>query len=541
MAPLVPRPEVARRDLWRRFLSAPGVWQLLMQDLAEIQATMPEEGEHGTELLEPASEDDFQPTAESSRISQAEASCRPASPRSPLPPMSPRTPRTPDPTTDSDTSSVFFLEKNIDQVPERNVSPRREGVRVAVITPTPGRRPTTPWRPAPPPRTVTAPRPPASLPPLHTPLLPVLPPGLVSEVQAAFAALPEGLASPLTAASLCPALGLSPLLASSLWTAVYGPGTERGGCARLLSFWQQHSGRLTGPDRLLHLLRGPDAPGPALLPAARLLPLADAVLATHPHLEFFRGPAYAHLHPAYLDAVVASLLWGAGAWRRGRLDRWQLARLDLPGLLARLADPGQELNTVPHFSYEQFFVLYVKFVELDPVETGSLRPGELLNFEGGGQLTDAVVERVFSRCVAGPAMNFPEWVHFVLAQVDPGDPSAIAYWLAVLDLDDDGLLSLAELRPFYTASLELLDSCGVPVQPVAWTDLATQLLDTTGPPGPDGWSTGQLRANARLPHIINAFVNIFRFVLEDESDVCIRSAIPAIHKFVLKSLQDMES
>ena len=46
---------------------------------------------------------------------------------------------------------------------------------------------------------------------------------------------------------------------------------------------------------------------------------------------------------------------------------------------------------------------------------------------------------------------------------------------------------------------------------------------------------------ARFPHLLNAFVNIFRFVLEDESDVVVRPVIPAIQKFVYRSLQEMEA
>ena len=64
------------------------------------------------------SEQDFQPLCESSRLSVASPRVSLVSPKglnsSPLPPMSPRTPRTPEPTSDS--SSPFFLERNIDQV-----------------------------------------------------------------------------------------------------------------------------------------------------------------------------------------------------------------------------------------------------------------------------------------------------------------------------------------------------------------------------------------------------------------------------------------
>ena len=81
-----------------------------LQDLEEVKAMSVEA---------PASEDDFQPLCESSRLSIASPRVPLISTKgltgSPLPPMSPRTPRTPEPTSDS-AASPFFLERNIDQV-----------------------------------------------------------------------------------------------------------------------------------------------------------------------------------------------------------------------------------------------------------------------------------------------------------------------------------------------------------------------------------------------------------------------------------------
>ena len=80
-----------------------------LQDLEEVKAMS---------IEAPASEQDFQPLCESSRLSVASPRVSLVSPKglnsSPLPPMSPRTPRTPEPASDS--SSPFFLERNIDQV-----------------------------------------------------------------------------------------------------------------------------------------------------------------------------------------------------------------------------------------------------------------------------------------------------------------------------------------------------------------------------------------------------------------------------------------
>jgi len=382
--------------------------------------------------------------------------------------------------------------------------------------------------------------------------VPVLPPALVSAVQGVFAALPQGRLTAAAAGGLCLVLGLPSLLAAPLVRCVYGEEAA-GGCGRLLSHWQQHSRQLVGDGgsdkarteaRLLHLLQGFSAgpPAPHRLTGAQLAPLAEQLVASHPQLEFFRLGGSGRLHAAYTDAVVASLLWAAGGWARGAIDRRQLAKLDLPGILSMLEDPDQDLNLVPHFSYDQFYVLYVKFVQLQAGEGAGLGVEDVLEFEGGGQLTRSLVERVFlSHLHPATCMAFPDFCHLVLALVDTASASSLAYWFAVLDTDHDGLLGLGELEPWYGEAVELLTSCGVEVAVVPWRHLATQLLDTTGPAAAAGWSRPQLAANARFPHLVNAFVNIFRFVLEDESDVVARPVIPAIQRFVFKALQDMEA
>lgn len=339
----------------------------------------------------------------------------------------------------------------------------------------------------------------------------MLPPALVSAVQGVFSALPQGRVTAATAGGLCAVLGLPALLAGPLLRCVYG-AEAAGGCGGLLSYWQQHSRQLVGEGasdrtraeaRLLHLLRGatPGPPAPQSLTRAQLAPLAEELVATHPQLEFFRQGGSSGLHAAYTDAVVASLLWEAGGWSRGVIDRRQLASLDLPTILAMLEDPDQDLNLVPHFSYDQFYVLYVKFVQLQAGEGAGLGVEDVLDFEGGGQLTRALVERLFLRHLhPTTSMAFPDFCHLVLALVDTASASSLAYWFAVLDTDHDGFLGLGELEGWYGEAVELLASCGVGVAVVPWRHLAVQLLDTTGPPAhPAGWSRHQLAANARSP------------------------------------------
>ena len=253
------------------------------------------------------------------------------------------------------------------------------------------------------------------LPPL-LPSLPVrvLPPSLISAVQEVFSSLPNNKVTPSTAELLCKVLDLPVLLDSCLLHCVYGQQME-GNCASLLSFWQQHSNLMYGKSRLFHLING--CHGSNVVKAVDLTRLVRRLLSYHPQLEFFWCDTHSGMHAPYINSVVSSILWHAGGWRRGEVNLRQFISLNLEAIIDMLQDPSQDLNLVPHFSYDQFYVAYVKFVHLDTSACGSLGPMELMDFEGGGQLGIALVERVFSRILFNCPMQFSDWVFFLLAQV----------------------------------------------------------------------------------------------------------------------------
>ena len=255
------------------------------------------------------------------------------------------------------------------------------------------------------------------LPPLlpNLPPVQVLPPSLVSAVQKVFSTLPGNTVTSSTAEPLCKVLHLPILLDSCLLHCVYGK-QMKGGCAQLLSFWQQHSNLMLGKNRLFYIIKGCDG-SRSILKATDFTRLVRRLLSYHPQLKFFWCDSHSGMHAPYINSVVASMLWQAGGWRRGEVNVRQFSSLNLEAILDMLQDPSQDLNLVPHFSYDQFYVAFVKFVHLDTSACGSLGPMELMDFEGGGQLGSALVERVFSRILLNCPMQFNDWVFFLLAQV----------------------------------------------------------------------------------------------------------------------------
>eukprot|EP00092_Neocalanus_flemingeri_P014632 GFUD01015784.1.p1 GENE.GFUD01015784.1~~GFUD01015784.1.p1 ORF type:complete len:589 (+),score=200.16 GFUD01015784.1:226-1992(+) len=577
--PLVPDVDLLHQHLWRQFVNQPGVFDKLMGHLEHVKNV-----EDESEIESPASEDDFHPLSESSRISLSEST---VSARVPMPPMSPRTPIPSQAGVQEGTGNVFFMDRNIDQVPERNIpSPVMEdkkninSIKVPVIqyfepkevksepietieeTEEPSDEQSTPAiksansdpvqlspcssleslqiNSQPPIATVTP------VPTFYPPLLPtpLLSPTFISSVQTFFSSQPSSQITPLTSALLAKFLNLPTFLSSCLFNASFGPQAKSGSCSEFLSFWQANVKVLhhaKDPVKIFHLLSGC---GRNYLVPDDFFPIAKDVLDTHQQLDFFRGPSYINLHASYLSSVVAAIFFTAGAWRRKRMYFWQFAKINFLETLSKLSEEEMDINFIEYFSYDQFYVFYVKFVSLDVDEDGELNQAELLEYEEGGLLTRKVVDRVWQVNLSsrGKNMNYWDWVMFVMAEVDKSTAPALDYWFAVLDTDDDGFLSLGEMKQFYSESLLLLiiADCHVP-HIVHWEDITTQMIDivTCGKEGV--FSLMGIRGNYKFTHILDAFINIFNFIMNDENDVCIKSEMSPLQKFVVRSLNELES
>jgi len=578
--PLVPDVDLLYEHLWRQFINQPGVFEKLVGHLESVK----KEDDTICEIEFPTSEDDFHPLSESSRISVSESTT--ASARVSLPPMSPRTPG-PGPVEEE--GGVFFMAKNIDLVPDRNIpSPvmveekmNMSAIKVPVIQyfqpvevktepvenivevfqevsineSTPKSKPsiTNSQPPSTSPSITleeeTSVSCPTKVPTFYPPQLPtpLLSPTFISTIQTFFSSQPSSQVTPHTAALLAETLQLSPFLSSPLFTSSFGGSCAKAGsCSQFLSFWQANAKLLhqvKDSVRIFHLLSGC---GRKYLIPDDFLPIAKTVLDTHKQLDFFRGPGYIDLHASYLTSVVAAIFFTAGAWRRKRMYFWQFQKLNFEETLKKLSEEEIDINFIEYFSYDQFYVFYVKFVNLDSDDDGELSKADLLEYEEGGVLTRKVVDRVWQvNLLNRENMDYWDWVIFVMADVDKTTAPALDYWFAVLDTDDDGLLSLGEMKEFYSESLLLLiiQDINVP-QIVRWEDLTTQICDIINSGGEGLFSLMDLRkvrGSNKLAHLLDAFINIFNFIMNDENDVSIRSEMSVLQKYVVRSLNDLES
>ncbi len=268
-----------------------------------------------------------------------------------------------------------------------------------------------------------------------------------------------------------------------------GRGQEEGvSCRKFLSSWQANARFLENvipAEKSFNILcwnhSKSNSNDQRYIPESELAAVARDILSSHPSLHFFRQEKDERLLESYIQTVVVSLQFAAEAWRHRRIYFHQFRKLNLMYILDEVY-AARDINTVELFSYNQFYVLYVKFMALDRDGDFCLVPADLKDFADADCLTKRMVERIFavnletsfmgkktvcggnsSSIDGGPVgkMTFRDWVVFAKAKIggiggDPETGAAVEYWFRVLDLDGDGFVSLADFHTFYVDTVVIL-------------------------------------------------------------------------------------
>ena len=122
----------------------------------------------------------------------------------------------------------------------------------------------------------------------------------------------------------------------------------------------------------------------------------------------------------------------------------------LKSLLDIEAEPDINLNP-DFFSYEDFYVIYIRFWELDNDHDFQLSREELSKYSGY-TLSRKTLERIFSQTVKNfefeEKMGFGDFVWFILCVEDKTTEQSIEFWFKVIDLDGNGVIMGYEIEYF---------------------------------------------------------------------------------------------
>lgn len=195
-------------------------------------------------------------------------------------------------------------------------------------------------------------------------------------------------------------------------------------------------------------------------------PLLQSLVDRHPDLRFIRGNNIQRSR--YIVCVLTSLFASLGAICSETISVSQLQNSRIPDLFFRCA--VRSLNEVlpfsPHYFHEihDAFEQGVMMTQKENCEFSSDSKEAVINMESlkatvSFDVSDAAVWRIFSSnarplCSGVPGkMNFKDFMYFMLAQKDEMSSFSMEYWFRVLDLDQDGYISLSDIENFYREKL----------------------------------------------------------------------------------------
>jgi len=248
------------------------------------------------------------------------------------------------------------------------------------------------------------------------------------------------------------------------------------------SFYKESCFGKSRPLRMFNAILGPATGTRNYLAAADFAPLLESLLSIHPGLSFLH--ATPEFQQRYAEAVVERILYRLSRHMNGKIYFAEFHRNDFLETLMEV-DEEEDINRErQYFSYEHFYVLYCRFWELDTDHDLFLSREDLIRY-GEHSLTYRIVDRIFDG-VARPLdsgakdyMSFTDFVWFCLSEEDKTNAKSIEYWFRCLDLDGDGIVTLADLAFFYEEQLHRMECLGH--ETVPFLDMLCQLLDMLKP------------------------------------------------------------
>lgn len=209
-----------------------------------------------------------------------------------------------------------------------------------------------------------------------------------------------------------------------------------------------------------------------------------AILLTHPGLDFLRETQ--EFQERYADTVISRIFFVYDRMDVGRIYLTSLRRY-MPSVIEtwkQLADHDDIKMVRDYFSYEQFYVIYCTFWELDSDHDFLLDKDDLLKYDGHA-LSRRAVDRIFSEtptkftsAVPGK-MGYEDFIRFLLCDQDRQRDRSMEYWFHMFDLDGDGCIRDHEMRYFYEEQVQRMECLNYDTIP--FPDIMCQMNDMITP------------------------------------------------------------
>lgn len=209
-----------------------------------------------------------------------------------------------------------------------------------------------------------------------------------------------------------------------------------------------------------------------------------AILLTHPGLDFLRETQ--EFQDRYADTVISRIFFVYDRKDVGKICLSSLRRYK-PSVIEtwkQLADHDDIKLVRDYFSYEQFYVIYCTFWELDSDHDFLLDKDDLLKYDGHA-LSRRTVDRIFSEIPARfnsavpGKMGYEDFIRFLLCDQGRQTDRSMDYWFHMFDLDGDGCIRDNEMKYFYEEQVQRMECLNYDTIPFA--DILCQMNDMISP------------------------------------------------------------
>eukprot|EP00127_Corallochytrium_limacisporum_P002018 Clim_evm6s99 gene=Clim_evmTU6s99 len=248
-----------------------------------------------------------------------------------------------------------------------------------------------------------------------------------------------------------------------------------------------------------------------------LLVVAQEVVQNHPGLAFLKETP--EFQEKYMETVVNRIFYDVNRSWSGKISEREWEMSNVTAILKYLEEEDDINQILDYFSYEHFYVIYTRFLELDTDHDFRITARDLTRYDDGS-LSPLIVERIVNSGAVKrkdnprDSLNFDEFVWFILSVEHKSHPTAREYWFRCMDLDGDGLLSFYELEQMYSQQLERLDED----EQVPFEDMLCQMLDLIKP-AQDGYVT---LSDIKHCNMADAFFDVFfdfnKFIENEQRD-----------------------
>ena len=245
--------------------------------------------------------------------------------------------------------------------------------------------------------------------------------------------------------------------------------------------------------------------------------------------------------PEYIDTVVTKLFFGH--WT-GKLGAGHIRENKIIQEFLFIEKQGNIYDVKDQvFGWNDFKIIHDEFLLLSEGEDHIT----VENFRShvGYDVSNLFINRLCKSCHEGK-IRYTDFVTFLLANADPFHPKSIEYFFRLLDVDDDGILSLHDVELLYCEMEKMSSDLDASI--ADFQNFTCMMLDAIRPKNKHCFTVSDMKRSQLAPLFIDCLINVSTCIdfATDRIGMTIdasQGCLPPYgnHSFLGDSLQELEN